>query len=90
MIHLAEIIMYILFKLTRGLMENIRVELVKYDMDKTKKRKRANFNVNERTEAAIITKLERIHKGEKVLVIHEIIWAADKTQKVDDQNDDNI
>lgn len=52
----------------------IMVELVKYDMDKTKKRKRANFQVDAKTEKAVIQKLERIHKGEKVQAIHELVW----------------
>ena len=58
-------------------MNKIKVELVRYDMDKTKKRKRANFDVSSKTEAAIIEKLERIHKGEKVVTIHEITWGEE-------------
>lgn len=54
------------------------VELVKYDMDKTKKRKRANFDVEARTEEAIIERLERIHKGEKVVTLHEVVWGEEK------------
>ena len=50
------------------------VELVKYDMDKTKKRKRKNLLVAEKNEASVIEKLERIHKGEKVQLIQEIVW----------------
>jgi hypothetical protein len=55
-------------------MAKATVELVKYDMDKTKKRKRANFSVADKTEEAVIAKLEKIHKGEKVETIHEIVW----------------
>jgi CspA family cold shock protein len=55
-------------------MTKISVELVKYDMDKTKKRKRANFFVETKSEEAVIEKLEKIHKGEKVEKIQEIIW----------------
>jgi len=62
-------------------MAKITVELVKYDMDKTKKRKRSNFIVDSKSEEAIITKLERIHKGEKVQKIHEVIWGEEKPEK---------
>lgn len=57
-------------------MGKVTVELVKYDMDKTKKRKRTNFIVDSHSEAAIIDRLERIHKGEKVISLNEIIWGA--------------
>lgn len=53
----------------------IIVELVKYDMDKTKKRKRADFLVDSKTERAVIQRLEKIHKGEKVQMINELVWA---------------
>ena len=64
-------------------MSEINVELVKYDTKKTKKRKRANLIVSAKTEAAVIEKLEKIHKGDKVESIIEIIWgeAIDKTQR---------
>ncbi len=52
----------------------INVELVKYDTKKTKKRKRANLIVDAKTEEAVIKKLEKIHKGDKIEVISEIIW----------------
>ena len=65
-------------------MAKITVELVKYDMDKTKKRKRSNFVVDSKSEEAIISKLEKIHKGEKVQAIHEVVWGE---QEVDE--DDN-
>lgn len=55
-------------------MPKVRVKLVKYDMDKTKKRNRKNFLVEAKNERAIIFQLERIHKGEKVEEIHEIVW----------------
>lgn len=57
------------------------VELVKYDMDKTKKRKRANFDVAAKTEAAIIERLEKIHKGEKVLTLHEVVWGEEVNEQ---------
>ncbi len=53
---------------------SINVELVKYDTKKTKKRKRANLIVEEKTEAAVIEKLEKIHKGDKIEAISEIVW----------------
>lgn len=58
----------------RGYMSEVNVELVKYDTKKTKKRKRSNLTVSARTEAAVIEKLERIHKNDKVESVHEIIW----------------
>ena len=56
------------------LKENVKVELVKYDMDKTKQRKRSNFMVTAKSERAVIEKLEKIHKGEKVDKILELVW----------------
>jgi cold shock CspA family protein len=55
-------------------MSEIKVELVKYDTKKTKKRKRANLIVSAKTEAAVIEKLEKIDKGDQVESIHEIVW----------------
>jgi CspA family cold shock protein len=55
-------------------MSEVNVELVKYDTIKTKKRKRANLVVSAKTEEAVIEKLEKIHKGDKVESIVEIIW----------------
>ena len=54
--------------------EKIKVSIVRYDMDKTKKRKRRDLLVDGKTEADVINQLEKIHKGEKVALIHEIIW----------------
>jgi cold shock protein len=65
-------------------MTEVKVELVKYDMDKTKKRKRTNFSVEIKSEEAVIEKLEKIHKGEKVLTIHEIIWGEEISDKKGD------
>tara|TARA_Y100000385_G_C12835635_1_gene526529 strand:- start:48 stop:449 length:402 start_codon:yes stop_codon:yes gene_type:complete len=62
-------------------MTKMMVELVKYDMDKTKKRKRKDFIVDAKTQEAIIDKLERIHKGEKVQAIHEVVWGEEKREK---------
>lgn len=64
-------------------MASVLVELVKYDMDKTKKRKRANFSVDVKSEAAVIQKLEKIHKGEKVQAIHELVWGEEVLSKDD-------
>lgn len=55
-------------------MPEINVELVKYDTLKTKRRKRANLIVSAKTEAAVIEKLEKIHKGDKIESINEIVW----------------
>jgi len=56
-------------------MAKITVELVKYDTIKTKKRKRANLIVDVKTKEAVVEKLEKIHKGDKIETIHEIVWA---------------
>lgn len=58
-------------------MSEVNVELVKYDTKKTKKRKRANLIVSAKTEAAVIEKLEKIHKGDQVESIHEIVWGEE-------------
>ena len=55
-------------------MNKVRVQFVKYDMSKTKNRNRKNVLVDNQSEDAVRTQLERIHKGEKVVSIHEIIW----------------
>jgi cold shock protein len=53
-------------------MNKYKVLLVKYDMTKTKKRNRKDMLVDEKTEQAVRAQLERIHKGEKVVAIHEM------------------
>ncbi len=55
-------------------MPEFTVLSVKYDTVKTKKRKRANLIVSAKTKAAVIEKLEMIHKGDKVETINEIVW----------------
>lgn len=55
-------------------MNKVKVQLVKYDMTKTKNRNRKDMLVDFQTEGSVITQLERIHKGEKVVKIHEIVW----------------
>lgn len=55
-------------------MNKVKVQLVKYDMTKTKNRNRKDMLVDFQTEGSVIAQLERIHKGEKVVKIHEIVW----------------
>jgi CspA family cold shock protein len=59
-------------------MKKIKVQLVKYDMTKTKNRNRKDMLVDARNKTAVISQLERIHKGEQVVTIHELVW--DETQ----------
>jgi CspA family cold shock protein len=63
-------------------MRKIKVQLVKYDMTKTKNRNRKDMLVDYRSEDAVIAQLERIHKGESVIKIHEIIWSESATNEV--------
>jgi CspA family cold shock protein len=55
-------------------MKKVKVQLVKYDMTKTKKRSRKDMLVDNQSEEAVIAQLERIHKGEEVVAIHELVW----------------
>lgn len=55
-------------------MIKIKVQFVKYDMTKTKNRSRKDMLVDEQSESAVIDQLQRIHKGEDVIKIHELIW----------------
>lgn len=55
-------------------MTKVRVQLVKYDLTKTKNRNRKNMLVDNQSESAVIFQLEKIHKGEEVVAIREIIW----------------
>ena len=64
-------------------MPKVKVELVKYDTEKTKKRKRENLLVDAKTEQAVIAKLEKIHKGDKIKEIAEIIWGSEIATKED-------
>ena len=68
----------------REVMSKISVELVKYDTEKTFKRKRKNLLVDSQTEQAVIDKLEQIHKGDQVKVIHEIVWGEAPKSKIPD------
>lgn len=65
-------------------MKEYKVDLVKYDTEKTKKRKRKNLIVEAKTKASVIEKLERIHKGDKVETIVELVWGetVEKKRKV--------
>ena len=63
-------------------MKKIKVQLVKYDMTKTKNRNRKDMLVDEKSENAVRTQLERIHKGESVVAIHEIVWDEKQIQEV--------
>ncbi len=63
-------------------MNKVKVQLVKYDMTKTKNRNRKDMLVDSQSEEAVIAQLERIHKGEKVLKIHELIWDEKQLKEV--------
>lgn len=63
-------------------MKKIRVQLVKYDMTKTKNRNRKDMLVDDKSREAVITQLEKIHKGEKVVTIHEIVWDEKQIKEV--------
>jgi CspA family cold shock protein len=43
-------------------------------MTKTRNRNRKDMLVDEKSEESVIIQLERIHKGERVVQIHEIVW----------------
>lgn len=66
-------------------MTKVKVSLVRYDMDKTKKRKRKNFLVDSKTENDVIKQLERIHKGEKVVEILELVWDEESIESAEPQ-----
>lgn len=63
-------------------MKKIRVKLVKYDMTKTKNRSRKDMLVDYKSDEAVRTQLERIHKGEQVSAIHEVIWDEEQIKEV--------
>lgn len=64
-------------------MNKVKVLFVKYDMNKTTNRKRKDMLVDNHSEKAVITQLERIHKGEKVVKIHEILWDEAQIEQVE-------
>lgn len=55
-------------------MKKFKVQLVKYDMTKTKNRNRKDMLVDARNKNAVIAQLEKIHKGEQVVAINELVW----------------
>lgn len=63
-------------------MKKVRVQFVKYDLNKTKNRKRENLLVDYQGESAVVAQLEKIHKGEEVIRIHEIIWDEKQIKEV--------
>jgi CspA family cold shock protein len=63
-------------------MTKVRVQFVKYDMTKTKNRNRKDMLVDNQTESAVIAQLERIHKGEQLVTIHELIWDENQIKEV--------
>lgn len=63
-------------------MRKVKVQYVKYDMTKTKNRNRKDMLVNNKSEDAVIAQLERIHKGEKVVKLHEVKWDEKQIQEV--------
>ena len=62
-------------------MNKVRVKFVKYDMTKTKNRKREGMLVDNKSEKAVRTQLERIHKGEEVIAIHELVWDEEQIKE---------
>lgn len=67
-------------------MKKVKVSFVKYDMTKTKNRNRKDMLVDSQSESAVIAQLERIHKGEEVLRIHEIVWDENQVKEANRQN----
>lgn len=63
-------------------MKKVKVQSVKYDMTKTKNRNRKDMLVDNQSEDAVIVQLERIHKGEKVVKLHEVIWDEKQIKEV--------
>ncbi len=63
-------------------MKKIRVKLVKYDMTKTTNRNRKDMLVDNKSETAVRAQLEKIHKGEQVVAIHEIVWDEEQIKEV--------
>lgn len=63
-------------------MKKVRVQLVRYDMTKTTNRNRKDLLVDNQSEDAVIAQLERIHKGEKLITIHEIIWDEKQIKEI--------
>lgn len=64
-------------------MKKFKVAFIKYDMSKTKNRKRKDMLVEEHSEEAVIYQLERIHKGEEFVKILELVWDEDQVKEVE-------
>lgn len=65
-------------------MKKFKVQFIRYDMTKTRNRKRKDMLVDHQSEKAVRTQLERIHKGEQVVAIHELVWDSEVIIKKDD------
>lgn len=74
---------FYLIMIVLRIMKKIRVLTVKYDMTKTKKRTRKDMLVDNKSEEAVIAQLERIHKGEQLVSIHEIVWDEKQIKEVE-------
>ena len=68
-------------------MKKFRVQFVKYDMTKTRNRNRKDMLVDNKTEKAVRTQLERIHKGEQVVTIYELKWDEEQIEEVIREDD---
>lgn len=62
-------------------MSKIKVQFVRYDMTKTKNRKRKDMLVDGKSEKFVRAQLERIHKGEQVVQIHELAWDEEQIKE---------
>lgn len=63
-------------------MKRVKVQFVRYDMSKTKNRKRKDMLVDDQSEEAVIAQLERIHKGETFVQLHELTWDEKQIKEV--------
>lgn len=63
-------------------MKKLKVLFVSYDLSKTKNRKRKDMLVDDQTEEAVVAQLERIHKGDRVERLHEIVWDEKQIKEV--------
>lgn len=63
-------------------MKKFKVKFVRYDMSKTRNRKRNDMLVDGKSERFVKIQLEKIHKGETVVAIHEITWDEEQNEEV--------
>ncbi len=63
-------------------MKKFKVQFIKYDMTKTRNRNRKDMLVDAKNEKAVRAQLERIHKGEQVVTIHELVWDENQIEEV--------